>query len=375
MNSKNLQSLFTKYIEQFEFINNQTNDENYKWAIARMFQNDFDLESQNFAVMLEQIWKGTSNLIDNARQLPFFALVDYARREPETVREMFRVLFQPDDGDLKARQARIEAFLAQTEVLRMKYFPDSWKYKNDQRSVMAYLFLHDPDENYLYKSTQAHEFADCVEFYDDWGSGGNFKLDIYYRMCDELVKAMREYEPLMKTHRSRFDGHQSEYFEDRNLHILAFDMIYTSQVYGLYNGIPYAHPNTQEKKLYLERMEKARSLQAEYDEAEKTAALLENAIKYLQSALTVGHTVTHKVFGAGTVAFIDSATVVVEFNKVGEKKFMLMDAFGKGFLSANEPELNDYIKQHLSVMVDANGISRRLKSAELALEPYIDILN
>lgn len=375
MNSKNLQSLFAKYIEQFEFINNQTNDENYKWAIAQMFHNEFDIESRDFSTMLEHIWTATSNLIDNARQLPFFALVDYSRREPETVREMFRDLFQPDDGDLKARQARIDLFLAQAEALRMKYFPDSWKYKNDQRSVMAYLFLHDSEENYLYKSTQAHEFADCVEFYDDWGSGSNFKLSVYYRMCDELVKAMREYEPLMKTHESRFSGHTNDYYADKNLHILAFDMIYTSQVYGLYNGIPYAHPNTQEKKLYLERIEKARSLQAEYDEAEKTAALLEDVRKYLQSALTVGHTVSHKVFGAGTITSIDSATVVVQFDKVGEKKFMLMEAFGKGFLSVNEPELNDYIKQHLSVMVDANSILRRLKSAEVALEPYIDVVS
>ncbi len=35
---------------------------------------------------------------------------------------------------------------------------------------MAYLFFHDPEHNYLYKATQAHEFADCVEFLDDWGA-------------------------------------------------------------------------------------------------------------------------------------------------------------------------------------------------------------
>ena len=121
---------------------------------------------------------------------------------------------------------------------------------NDQRSVMSYLFFHDPESNYLFKSTEAHEFADCVEFLEDWGAGANFKLDIYYRMCDELVEAMRQCPALMATNASRYENEEKDLYDDPNLHLLAFDMIYSSQVYHLYDGISYSHPNSAEKKLY-----------------------------------------------------------------------------------------------------------------------------
>lgn len=32
-------------------------------------------------------------------------------------------------------------------------------------------------------------FADCIEFYDDFGMGDHVKLKTYYRMCDELDKS------------------------------------------------------------------------------------------------------------------------------------------------------------------------------------------
>ena len=92
MNKTNLQVIFKKYIDNFEFLNNSENDETYKWEIAQAFQ-DFDLDADDFAEMLTHMWKLTSNLIDSSQQLPFYAMVDYARKEPETVREMFKKLY------------------------------------------------------------------------------------------------------------------------------------------------------------------------------------------------------------------------------------------------------------------------------------------
>ena len=46
--------------------------------------------------------------------------------------------------------------------------------------------FYDPEHYYLYKALQAKRFADCVEFYDNWGSGTQMDLQVYHRMCDEL---------------------------------------------------------------------------------------------------------------------------------------------------------------------------------------------
>ena len=55
------------------------------------------------------------------------------------------------------------------EKLRLKKFPKYYSYKQTARSVSGYLFLYDPDNHYMYKAMQAKLFADCIEFYGDWG--------------------------------------------------------------------------------------------------------------------------------------------------------------------------------------------------------------
>jgi hypothetical protein len=103
MNTSRLQQLFAHYIDKFEYINNPELNENYKWEIVKQYQDIFNLDAPDLAGMLTEAWRITSNLIDSQFQQPFYALIAYAREEPETVRTMFRDLFADDDGDLKIR--------------------------------------------------------------------------------------------------------------------------------------------------------------------------------------------------------------------------------------------------------------------------------
>ena len=57
MNKTNLQVIFKKYIDNFERINDDKNDENYKWEIAEHFQN-FDLDTR-----IKNVYKDYSNTI------------------------------------------------------------------------------------------------------------------------------------------------------------------------------------------------------------------------------------------------------------------------------------------------------------------------
>ena len=43
----------------------------------------------------------------------------------------------------------------------------------------------------MFKSTEARAFSDCYEFGEDIGSGQTFRLDVYYRMCRELVDEIK----------------------------------------------------------------------------------------------------------------------------------------------------------------------------------------
>ncbi len=375
MNKRNLQTIFQKYIDNFEYINKKEHDENYKWEIAYQFQS-FDVEADNFAEMLAGKWKLSANLIDSAQQLPFYALVDYAKKEPETVREMFRKLFADEKVDVHTKQSLIQEFIDSSEMLRQKYYPDSRLYVNNQRSVMQYLFLRYPESNYGYKASQAKSFADCIEFYDDWGPMTDFRLDVYYRMCDILVEEIKAHEALIQTHKSRYENSSRTYHPDNNLHILALDIIYSSQVYDFYDGMSFAPINAHARKLYLERVAKAKQLELAVQKAYDDNVLLTEAYEYFINSLTPGVEVIHRTFGEGIIESCNGSAITITFPKVGgSKKLGLFVSLLNGLLTCYTSDFEEKLNLYKAVMSREQQIPQRLKSATEELQPYLEYLD
>ena len=374
MNKSNLQSIFNKYIENFEMLNNEKNDETYKWAIAQEFQN-FDVDAEDFTEMLAYMWKTSDNLIDSAQQLPFYALVDYARREPETVREMFRKLFANEHLDNTSKQAVIDEFIATSEELRKKYYPDSHLYMNNQRSVMMLLFLRYPNSNYGYKASQAKSFADCIEFYEDWGPMTDFRLDVFSRMCEQLIEEIKNNKALMETHLSRFENTDRKLHPDENLHILTLDIIYSSQAYNFYGDMTFDPINAKSRRLYFERIAKAKELAENLEKAKADVALLEEAKEYISKTLTKGVIVHHRAFGEGLIEGCTGSIITIHFSKINEeKKIGLTVAIGNGLLSLPSEEITQKIKGYIPVLNRETQIPSNLTRASDDLKPYIEYL-
>lgn len=375
MNKSNLHSIFKKYIDNFEVLNNEKNDETYKWEIAQEFQY-FDVDAEDFAEMLAHMWKVSANLIDSSQQLPFYALVDYARREPETVREMFRKLFDEEYLTDDAKQELIDEFIAESEELRLKYYPDSHLYMNNQRSVMMLLFLRYPESNYGYKASQAKSFADCIEFYDDWGPMTNFKLSVFSRMCEQLIEEIKANEALMETHRSRFENTDRKLHPDNNLHILALDIIYSSQAYNFYGDMTFDPINAKSRKLYFERVAKAKELAEAVEKAKADAALLDEAKDYIATSLSKGLIVKHRVFGEGVIEECTGTIIAVHFAKTDEtKKLGLTVAIGNGLVSLPSEEMTQKIKEYIPVLNRETQIPGNLSRAVDELQPYLEYLD
>ena len=83
--------------------------------------------------MLRDATAKTENLIDSTTQ-PLYGMIFYAKKEPETVRNMFKALYAEDNGDLVVRQKKIDKFINDSEILRYKYAKDSWR-GNVKKSV------------------------------------------------------------------------------------------------------------------------------------------------------------------------------------------------------------------------------------------------
>ena len=246
MNTLHLQQIIENYIRRFEELNSPENAEYYKWQIAKRFQPMMDealaAKDEEFPAKLYAVKRLTSNVIDSYTQ-PFNGLVEFSRKEPDTVRKLLKELFQASGAGVEKKQEAILRFLNQSHQLRERYFPDSYLYNDDLHSVTGYLFLFDPDHNYLYKATHCRAFADCVEIYDDWGSGENTNLKVFFKMCDEVLAALKDSQALMAADVSRRRIDPEGMHPDQEKHILLFDLIYCCSTYGLFDGISFPFPN------------------------------------------------------------------------------------------------------------------------------------
>lgn len=381
MNRKHLNQIFEAYINKFQYMNEPPQIEYYKWAAIQEFQDVFDLEAPDFHAMLKKAKQATRNVIDSYNQ-PFGGLVKFAEEEPETVRSMFRALFVEDGGDLTIRKQKINAFLADCDKLLDKYSPGSFLYKNDLRSAMGYLFFHDPDHHYLYKATEATYLADCVEFYDDWGTMSHFKMEIWHRFCDELIKEINATPEIIETHKSRYIGRKRPMYPDTELHVLLFDIIYCAHTYGLYSGINVVKITSAARKLYLENKKKAQELYTAVENAESDSSLLSDAYKYFTDAINKSVAVTHKMMGDLEVLKLEhephtnALMIHVRIKKNGEiKAFQLLPTVANGFIKIDVPDLSEKVAQYKSVMLREIAIPQNLVTANSKLLPYAEYLD
>ena len=382
MNERRIWQLFDSYIEKFEVINTK-HEEYYKWQIAKDFKPMMDAaleaSSEEFASKLYDVKRLTANLIDSYTT-PLNGLCVFAKSEPETVRAMFKELLHTDDGgDIEERRKRIVDFLNKSHALREKYSPDSYLYKDDFHSVTGYMFLYDPDNNYFFKASHALKFADCVEYYDDWGSGDNVKLDVYYRMCDQLVDYIKNNNALLKTNESRFAGgfdiDPETMHPDLEKHILAFDMIYCCSTYNLFDGISFVRPKTSERQLMQERKDRAKELYDKMVAARGEMQRLTEAKDYVNDAFAKGVHLHHKKYGEGIIIDQDGNNITVEFSEVGPKKLGTHQSVAIGVISVDTEEYKEKIKKYIDILKKENSVKAALSYSEKQFQPYADYLD
>lgn len=382
MNENRVYQLFDKYIKNFEIINTK-HQEYYKWQVAKAFKPAMD-ETLNapvdeFASKLYDVKKQTSNLIDSYTT-PLYGLCKFAEEEPETVQQMLRELLEVDDGgDLKLRREHILAFLQKSHALRDKYYPDSYLYKDDFHSVTGYMFLYDPDNNYMFKSSHALKFADCVEYYDDWGYGNDVKLDVYYRMCDQLVDYIKQSDALLKTNESRFVGNfdidPETMHPDREKHILAFDLIYCCSSYDLFDGISFVRSKSSERQLMQEKKRKAQELYEKLLEARDNDKKLAEAKEYVRKAYVKGTQLHHKKYGKGTIIEAAGGTITVDFPKEGEKKLGVYRSVALDLISIDSEEYKTRISEYAGYLKKEESIKSTISYSEKQFQPYSEYLD
>ena len=334
LNYDNLHELINRYEEKIDKLYGTEHYELFKWEAVKTWRDEWFKPEDSFACFgarFSAARKGLGWFMDNSRMHPSSGVVKLWEKEPKTVERLFYDVLFAKTRDVRTLQNQMDAFITEYEALRQKYFPGNWSYKHDRHSVSIFLAMNDPDFNYVFKSSEAHAMARYTDFGFTIGSGGSFSLENYYRLCDQIVSALKEHTTLLEKHFSKLSD---KCYKDESLHLLAFDLMYCCNTYGYYKGL--VAPTTG--KTIKKARKTAEPIQMEPDpvkEAKKAARIqaleqeladLEQSISEFVDISLIGVQVTSDKYGIGTVIGQVVNKVTVRFSDT-EKSFVLDQRF------------------------------------------------
>ena len=369
MNIENLKTLIQSYEDNLDLIYNSEHDELFKWRAVQHFRDVWyapENEGLNFAQRFNKAKKESSVLIDNSRVSPSNGVVKIAEVAEQEVEDLFfNVLLAEDGGDIAVRQNHMEAFLEGMEALRVKHYPQCWKYKQDRHAASCYMCFFAPDDNFIYHYTEVEEFAQHIEYGIDIGSGENFKLDAYYKMCDEVIAVLRESTSLLDK-QNKLIG-TDEYYSDPSLHLLAFNLIWCSNTYNFYKGMTHISKKESIKEYTLAQLrEKERAeLEAKRNALLDEIKQLELDIEPCKDIVLIGVQVSDKTTGAvGTIIAQKINQITVQY-ETGTKTYFINKKYISRPRFEDDEEIVEAFTEYDDKKVKLDALYRELARLEV----------
>lgn len=183
-----------------DFASKQWGNEKYKWEAVKCFQDNWNLNADDFSDMLSKALAKTFNLLASTNHFPRRMIKEFAKKAPEEVKAMFIALFD----ERKDIYERIEAFKVQAAELLEKYENGVGQHFQYENAITTYLWLRFPDKYYIYK------FGEVKTAAEELKSDYHFKKGAYadniryfYKLYDEIckeIKTDKELVNLLKSH-------------------------------------------------------------------------------------------------------------------------------------------------------------------------------
>ena len=148
-----LQKVIAAYKEVF--VSQLWNDEKYKWVAVKHFQDNWDINAQDFAAMLKNSLAKTYNLLVSANRFPGKMIEEFAEVAPEQVRAMFRELFDETQDIWQ----RVKSFKEKSQPLLEVHGKNARNHDQDENAISTYLWLRYPDTYYMYKISEIKAVA------------------------------------------------------------------------------------------------------------------------------------------------------------------------------------------------------------------------
>jgi 5-methylcytosine-specific restriction protein B len=170
-----------------DFVSTEWGNEKYKWEAIRCFQDNWDVNAQDFADMLHRSLDKTFNLLASMNNFPRRMIEVFAKTAPEEIRAMFIALYD----ESKDIYDRIKGFKDQASIMLEKYGNGAAQHYQYENAISVYLWLRYPDKYYIYKYGEIKTTADELNSDYTFKKGAyadNIRgtIKFYDEICDEL---------------------------------------------------------------------------------------------------------------------------------------------------------------------------------------------
>lgn len=209
------------------FVSKLWGEEKYKWEAVKWFQDNWDVNTPDFAEMLSCALDKTYNLLASANNFPKGRIVGFAKSAPKEVRAMFIALFDESKDVFE----RMDAFKLQSTVLLEKYGNGAAQHYQYENAISTYLWLRYPDKYYIYKFGEVKTVASELE------SDYHFKKGVYADNIRNFLKLYDEISIALKADTELVNLLQSQLtdtcYPDPKLKTLTIDVgFYISRYYS-----------------------------------------------------------------------------------------------------------------------------------------------
>ena len=190
-----LQELISKYKADF---NTYISREIYKWEAVKEFQDNWNIDDDDFADMLSRSLAKTKNLLDVQAFYPKGMILNYAKDYPDEIRALFAILYEEDDDITQ----RIDAFKLGIEKVH-KYWDTKGGLNHYQTDnvISTYLWLRFPDKYYIYKPSSAKKVCQELNYSVRLHGMGTQAIISSYELFDliaDRLKQDKEYTYMLK---------------------------------------------------------------------------------------------------------------------------------------------------------------------------------
>lgn len=219
------QEVLKDYIEKYKkgFAEHWEN-ERYKWECVKCFQDNWDINAENFYEMFTKATDKAFNLLTSMNNFPRGMIQIYAEQDQETVRNMFFNLFD----ESKDVAERVIKFQSDSQEICDRLSPGKQHYQRAM-AITVYLWMRFPEKYDIFKYSLCKETALLLEndFVPKKGRTAE-NINGNQKQNDEILAVIVQDTELIELYNRLMDGNC---YQDKVGRLLAADFTHYISVY------------------------------------------------------------------------------------------------------------------------------------------------